>query len=80
MTTQRKPDQVLDATGLSCPMPIVKARLALKRLELGQILEVWASWPNSIPDFQAFIQETKQVLLEQREENGVYKHVIQKSA
>jgi tRNA 2-thiouridine synthesizing protein A len=80
MTTQLKPDQVLDATGLSCPMPIVKARLALKRLEPGQVLEVWASWPNSIPDFQAFIQETKQGLLEQREESGVYKHVIQKSA
>lgn len=79
MTTTPTPDSVLDATGLACPMPIVKARLALKRIEPGQVLEVWASWPNSVPDFQAFAKETGQVLLAQREENGVYKHVIRRA-
>jgi len=47
-------DETLDLRGLSCPMPLLKTKKALKGLKPGQILEVWGSDPgskNDIPDF-----------------------------
>ena len=47
-------DEVLDARGLSCPMPLLKTKKALKNLKAGQILEIWGTDPgskNDIPDF-----------------------------
>ncbi len=49
-----KPDQILDTRGLSCPMPMLKAKKALKGMTSGQIIEVWGTDPgskNDIPDF-----------------------------
>lgn len=47
-------DQVLDATGLDCPLPVLRARMALAELEPGQCLLVLATDPHSVVDFQAF--------------------------
>jgi len=47
-------DQVLDAKGLNCPLPILKAKKALKTLENGQVLEVLSTDPGSVADFSAF--------------------------
>lgn len=47
-------DEILDTRGLSCPMPLLKTKKALKGLKAGQVLEVWGSDPgskNDIPDF-----------------------------
>jgi tRNA 2-thiouridine synthesizing protein A len=73
-------DQVLDAKGLNCPLPILKAKKALKTLETGQVLEVLSTDPGSVADFSAFCRTTGNVLVEQSEANGIYTYLIRKSA
>lgn len=58
------PDQTLDATGLKCPMPVLRARRALKRMTSGQVLEVHADDPASAKDFPAFCETTGDALEE----------------
>ena len=58
-----QPDAQLDAKGLSCPMPVVKARLAIEPLSAGQVLEILATDPGSVKDFQAFSKQTGNELL-----------------
>jgi tRNA 2-thiouridine synthesizing protein A len=70
----------LDARGLNCPMPILKAKKALKDLAAGDTLRVVATDPGSVADFSAFCRTTGNELVEQSEENGVYTYVIRKSA
>lgn len=70
-------DKVLDAQNLTCPMPVLKARKALGEMKAGQILEVLATDPSSVPDFKALCEATKHKLVEQTESGGVYRHVIQ---
>lgn len=74
-------DQLLDAKGLNCPLPILRAKKALKDLAAGGTLEILATDPGSIPDFQAFCRTTGNELLEHGEEKGgVYRFVIRKVA
>ena len=73
-------DQLLDAKGLNCPLPILKAKKALKDLAAGGTLEILATDPGSVADFQAFCRSTGNELLEQSEEGGVYRFVLKKSA
>jgi tRNA 2-thiouridine synthesizing protein A len=73
-------DQVLDAKGLNCPLPILKAKKALKDLQAGQVLEVQSTDPGSVADFSAFCRTTGNEMLEQNEEGGVYTYLIRKSA
>lgn len=70
----------LDARGLNCPLPILKAKKALKELAVGDTLKVVATDPGSVSDFSAFCRTTGNDLVEQSEENGVYTYVIRKSA
>jgi tRNA 2-thiouridine synthesizing protein A len=70
----------LDARGLNCPMPILKAKKALKDLAAGDTLKVVATDPGSVADFSAFCRTTGNELVEQSEENGIYTYVIRKSA
>ena len=71
------PDKTLDAKGLACPLPILKAKKALSELPKGASLEVLATDPGSVPDFTAFCKTTGNRLLEQSEQGGVYRFVIQ---
>lgn len=64
------PDTTLDATGLLCPLPVLKARRALKAVPAGGILEVLATDPGAIKDFQHFCQTTGCELLESSEQEG----------
>jgi len=48
----------LDVKGLSCPIPIVKTAIAMKKLEPGQLIEVFATDPGSVPDFKAWSKTT----------------------
>ena len=59
----------LDARGLHCPLPILKAKKALSEMKSGQILRVVATDPGSVRDFQAFAKQTGNDLLENVEEN-----------
>lgn len=73
-------DMVLDAKGLNCPLPILRAKKALKEVSAGGTLEVLSTDPGSVADFQAFCRITGNELLEHGEEGGVYSFLIKKSA
>jgi TusA-related sulfurtransferase len=68
----------LDARGLNCPLPILKAKKALAELVSGDVLKVLATDPGSVRDFQAFARQTGNELLEQNEENAVFVHLIKR--
>jgi len=72
-------DQTLDAKGLNCPLPILKAKKALQAMALGGTLEIFATDPGSVPDFRAFCRVTGNELLEQDEDGGVYRFVLKKT-
>jgi len=73
-------DQVLDAKGLNCPLPILKAKKALAGLGAGGTLEIVATDPGSVADFEAFCRTTGNQLLESRQEGSIYKFLIKKAA
>ena len=68
--------EVLDTKGVNCPLPILKARKALSVLQAGQVLEVLATDPGSMADFEAFCRQTGCELMESGEDDGVYRFVI----
>lgn len=70
-------DKTLDATGLNCPLPILKAKKAISELPKGGTLEVLATDPGSVADFDAFCKATGNTLIEQSEAAGVYRFLIQ---
>jgi len=69
-------DTTLDAKGLNCPLPILRAKIALKDVPSGGTLEVLATDPGAVADFDAFCNATGHQLLESGEDNGVYRFVI----
>ncbi|MCV6590869.1 MAG: sulfurtransferase TusA family protein [Marinobacterium sp.] len=71
-------DQVLDTSGLSCPLPLLKAKQALNRLESGQLLQVIATDAGSVRDFRAYTDQVAHTLLESAEEDGRYIYIIQR--
>ena len=56
----------LDARGLTCPLPILKAKKALSDMQSGEVLKVLATDPGSVRDFQAFARQTGNDLVEQQ--------------
>ena len=72
-------DATLDATGLLCPLPVLKARRALKPLPPGAVLEVLATDPGATKDFEHFCHTTGCELLEASEQpSGVLRFVMRK--
>ena len=72
-------DQVLDAKGLNCPLPILKAKKALKSMAGGNTLEIISTDPGSVADFAAFCRTTGNELMEQNEDGGIYTYLIRKA-
>ena len=68
----------LDFKGLSCPLPIVKTAVAIKRLRPGELVEVLATDAGSVADFTAWSKATGNQLLEHTADGGTYRFVIQK--
>jgi tRNA 2-thiouridine synthesizing protein A len=68
----------LDLKGLSCPLPIIKTAKAMKELAPGQLLEVYATDPGSVPDFKAWAQATGNPLVESSQEAGIFHFVLKK--
>jgi len=62
-------DQELDARGLNCPLPILRAKKALTGMQSGQVLKILATDPGSLKDFQAFSRQTGNELLAHAEAN-----------
>lgn len=73
-------DQELDARGLNCPLPILRAKKALTTLEGGQVLKIVATDPGSVKDFEAFASQTGNELISSSEENGEFHFLMKKSA
>ena len=71
-------DQTLDTKGLNCPIPIVKAKKALGGMSAGQVLEVLATDPGAVKDFEAFSRKTGNEILEWSETDGVFNFQIKK--
>jgi tRNA 2-thiouridine synthesizing protein A len=68
----------IDARGLQCPMPIVKAAQAVRDLPSGSVLEILATDPGSTKDFAAWCRSTGHQLLEASSTDGVFRFVIQR--
>jgi tRNA 2-thiouridine synthesizing protein A len=79
MTTQVA-DQLLDCKGLNCPLPILKAKKALSALPPGGILELHATDPGAVKDFEAFCRSTGNQLLESRVDGKIYIFLIKHTA
>jgi TusA-related sulfurtransferase len=73
-----KEDKVLDARGLLCPMPIVKARKEMNTLADGQVLKVLATDRGAIADFPAWAEDTGNELIEWHDEGGTLVFLLRK--
>ncbi len=71
-------DQELDARGLNCPLPILRAKKSIQQLHAGQVLKIVATDPGSVKDFEAFCKQTGNQLLSSNQQNGEYHFNIQK--
>ena len=75
-----KEDRLVDASGLSCPMPVVKAAKEMRGLEPGQVLKIVATDHGSLADIPAWAEDTGNELLETQSEGGRYVFLVRKSA
>jgi tRNA 2-thiouridine synthesizing protein A len=73
-------DKELDARGLNCPLPILRAKKVLNDMTGGQTLRIVATDPGAVKDFQAFSKQTGNELLESGEANGEFTFLIRKKA
>lgn len=71
-------DLEVDAKGLKCPLPILRAKKALATLESGQVLKVVATDKGSVRDFQAFSKQTGNELLAQADDGEVFVHYMKR--
>ena len=71
-------DDELDATGLNCPLPILRAKKALNGLEAGKVLRIIATDPGSVKDFEAFAKQTGNELMSSAEEGGKFLFLMRK--
>lgn len=72
-------DQELDASGLNCPLPILRAKKTLAGMDAGQVLRIVATDPGSVKDFEAFAKQTGNELLDSGEESGKFVFRIKKA-
>jgi tRNA 2-thiouridine synthesizing protein A len=72
------PDRELDARGLNCPLPILRAKKALNDMSAGQVLKILATDPGSVRDFQAFARQTGHRLLSSDEAGGEFVFLLRK--
>ncbi|MBV1703406.1 MAG: sulfurtransferase TusA family protein [Hyphomicrobiales bacterium] len=73
-------DMTLDAKGLNCPLPILKAKKALKDVPAGGTLEILATDPGSVADFEAFCRTTGNQMVESTKDGGTYRFLIKHTA
>ena len=71
-------DKELDARGLNCPLPILRAKKALAEITSGQVLKILSTDPGSVKDFQAFAKQTGNELMSSTEASGEYTFFMKK--
>lgn len=72
-------DQELDACGLNCPIPILRASKTLSKMETGQVLRVISTDAGSVKDFEAYSKQTGNKLLESKEQDGKFFYLLKKA-
>ncbi len=72
-------DQYLDAKGLNCPLPVLKTKLALNRMQPGEILFVEATDPHSVVDFEAYCARTGHKILRIDEVDKIIRFTISRA-
>ena len=70
--------KTLDMKGFACPLPIARPAQAIRELAVGDLLEVLATDPGSVPDFAAWSGSTGHELIEHSDEDGVFRFLIRK--
>ncbi|UTW49384.1 sulfurtransferase TusA family protein [Bacterioplanoides sp. SCSIO 12839] len=80
MSNSNSYQQRLDASGLECPMPLLKTKLALKPMQPGDVLWVTATDSGSWRDIHKFIELTHHTLINAEDNEGVYQYWIKKGA
>ena len=73
-------DQILDAQGLLCPMPVLEAKKALGKMAAGATLKIIATDPAAKGDFEVFCRSTGHELLESSQDGPIYSFRIRRSA
>jgi tRNA 2-thiouridine synthesizing protein A len=73
-------DKTLDTKGHHCPIPVLKARRAIKEVEIGETLTVLATDPASVIDFKHFCNTTGNELVEWTEDGDVFTYVIRRTS
>ncbi|MEK9626716.1 MAG: sulfurtransferase TusA family protein [Gammaproteobacteria bacterium] len=71
-------DQELDARGLNCPLPILRAKKTLNGMAAGETLKIIATDPGSVKDFAAFATQTGNELMNSSEANGEFHFLLKK--
>lgn len=71
-----KADITVDAKGLACPMPIVRAKKAMDGLKSGQIMELETTDKGALNDFQAWARQNNHELIQMEEGDGVYRFLV----
>ncbi len=72
-------EHVLNAEGLNCPLPILKAKKMLKTVPVGEVLEIRATDPGAVADFAAFCKQTGNELISSTKEGDVFKFEIKRT-
>ncbi len=65
-------DHLLDARGLNCPLPILRAKKALKDIPIGEVLAIQATDPGAVKDFEAFCRSTGNELVDSKTDQGEF--------
>ena len=70
-------DLELDLKGMSCPLPLLKAKQAMSKMQSGEVIRVTATDPGSVRDFASFAKISGHTLLASEEAEGVFIHTLQ---
>ena len=70
--------ELLDLKGLKCPLPVLRAKKALKSMAPGAVLDILATDPGSVKDFHAFCETTGDDMVSWSEANGVYRFTLRR--
>lgn len=71
-------DTELDARGLNCPLPILRAKKSIAGMNSGQVLRILATDPGSVKDFEAFCKQTGNQLVASNDAGGEFEFFIRK--
>jgi tRNA 2-thiouridine synthesizing protein A len=71
--------QTVDATGLVCPMPTIRLGQAIRKVEVGDLVEVWTDDPGSEENMAAWCRNTRHELVDQNLDGPVFKYRVRRS-